>query len=304
MDELSAEKLLAYAEDESFYFLDFNQKCTENGVEVIYCFVENYDLCFIPHRVEDITGRTTLGIACEGKKPVIDAYRMISTKPEYAKYSLLFFVDADFDDNSHLDPHIYYTPCYSIENLFVDEKVVSKILENEYKIRTTDDKHTKALAFYRKNLTDFHQASMLFNSWYHAAKRRGLTKEMKCCLKESIPSTFIQMEIGNIRATYTKADIEKKYPLVPRLSDDEILISRLFLNYDYRRLRGKFEIQFLVSFFEYINKDAGKRAVDREYTVSNNKINLDAKRYISIFEKYVSTPCCMRYYIKTGVRAA
>lgn len=303
MDDISADKLLSYTEDESFYFLDFNQKCTENGVGAIYCFVENYDLCFIPHRVEDITGRTALGIACEGKKPVINAYAMISAKPEYAKYTLLYFVDADFDDNRQLDPHIYYTPCYSIENLFVEEKVVSKILENEYKIRTTDRKHAKAIQFYRKNLEDFHQASMLFNSWYHAAKRRGVTKEMKACLKESIPTSFIQMNMGNITATYNKADIEAKYPKVPPLSDDDILISRLFLNYDHRRLRGKFEIQFLVSFFEYINKDASKKVVDREFTVSNNKINLDAKRFISIFEKYVPTPCCMRYYIQNGVRA-
>ena len=304
MEILSANELLSYAEDESFYFLDFNQKCTEYGEKAIYCFVENYDLCFIPHRVEDITGRKTLGIACEGKKPVINAYAMISSKPEYTKYTLLYFVDADFDNNRVLDSHIYYTPCYSIENLFVDEDVVSKILENEYKIRKTDVKHTKAISFYRKNLNDFHKASMLFNSWYHAAKRRGLTKEMKACLGTSIPSVFIQLNMGNIVASYSKDDLEAKYPKVPPLSDDDILISRLYLNYDHRRLRGKFEIQFLVSFFEFINKDAGKRVAEREYTVTNNKINLDAKRYISMFEKYVSTPNCMRCYILNGTRTA
>jgi len=302
MENYSANELLLYAEDESFYFLDFNQKCTEYGESAIYCFVENYDLCFIPHRVEDITGRIAIGIACEGKKPVINAHAMISSKPEYAKYSILYFVDADFDNNRVLDHHIYYTPCYSIENLFVNEEVVSKILENEYKIRKTDAKHTKSLSFYKKNLNDFHQASMLFNSWYHAAKRRGLTKEMKACLGASIPSGFIQLNMGNIVANYVKADIEARFSKVPPLSDDDILISRLFLNYNHRRLRGKYEIQFLVSFFEFINKDAGKRVVEREYTVTNNRINLDAKRYISIFEKYVPTPSCMRSYILNGIR--
>lgn len=301
MGEITKEGLLASAENESTYFMDFNAKCNQYGTLYTYCFVENYDLCFYPHRVEDILGCKAVGVPCEGKKNVIALYALVSSKPEYNKYRIRSFVDADFDDNSTVDSHIYVTTCYSIENLYMDEDVVSRILENEYKIRPNapDRKHQLCLDMYNRQLSSFHNAVLLFNSWYKTVKSKGLTKEMMTNLGDSLPSDMIDLTIGAIRPLYDKTAIEAKYPLAPKCTDDEINASSMIFTADAKYFRGKYEIQFLHKFFEYLNADA-KGA--RQYTVHRKGVNMDRARMISTLDHYVSTPEDMRLYILNGVR--
>ncbi len=303
MDEITRDGLLASAENESTYFIDFNAKCSNYGTSYAYCFVENYDLSFYPHRVEDILGCKATGIPCEGKKNVLSVFTLIKSKPEYNKYTTRFFVDADFDDNTAIDSHVYVTTCYSIENLFVDEDVISKILECEYQVRPQDPngKHQKCLSLYRKELSDFHQAVLLYNAWYRAEKRRGLTKEQKVNLGDTVKSDMIDLTIGAINASYTKEALEAIFPLAHIVSDEEISENCSYLSINQQMMRGKFEIQFLDKFFEFLNKDANG---GRQYVVNRKGVSIDQKRMISNFEKYVSTPADMREYILTGVRSA
>lgn len=302
MGEVTREGLLASVEHESTYFIDFNTKCAANGEGAVYCLVENYDLCFYPHRVSDILNCKAVGVPCEGKKNVIALYSLIKSKAEYDKYALRSFVDADFDDNSTLDEHIYVTTCYSIENLYLDEYVVADILENEYKIRpaSTDGKHVKCMDLFRKELSDFHQAVLLYNAWYRGVKSKGLTKEMKVSLGDSVPEAMIKLSIGSIIKQYNKSDIETKFSLAPKLSDEELDNHMNVLRGDVRLLRGKFEIQFLHKFFEYLNSDASSHR--REYTVLTHGVNMDRPRMISTLDHYVATPQDKRYYIINGVR--
>ena len=301
--EITRDGLLASAENESTYFIDFNSKCRDFGDAAVYCLVENYDLCFYPHRVSDILGRKATGVPCEGKKNVIALYTLIKSKPEYDRYTLRCFVDADFDDNSTLDSHIYVTTCYSIENLYMADEVVSQILENEYKIRpnSTDGKHQKCMNLYHKELSDFHQAVLLYNAWYREEKKKGLTKEMKVCLGENVPEAMIDLTIGAIVKHYDKAFLEGKFPLAHKLTDEEIESSRVVLAADMTKLRGKFEIQFLHKFFEYLNVDSSSHR--REYTVLTKGVNMDRSHMISHLDHYVATPVNMREYIINGVRS-
>ena len=301
MSEITKEGLLASAENESTYFIDFNSKCSRYGTSCTYCFVENYDLCFYPHRVEDILNCKATGIPCDGKKNVIALYALVSSKPEYSKYRIRCFVDADFDDNSTVDPHIYVTTSYSIENLYMDEEVLSRILENEYKIRPqgSDGKHQLCLDLYRKELSDFHNAVLLFNSWYKTVKSKGLTKEMKVNLDDSLPSDMLDLTIGAIHSLYDRNMIETKFPLAPKCTDEELAANSSILDADKMLFRGKYEIQFLHRFFEYLNIDA-KGA--RQYTVIKKGVNMERTKMISTLDNYVSTPVDMRTYILNGLR--
>jgi len=301
MGEITKEALLASAENESTYFMDFNAKCTKYGTNCVYCFVENYDLCFYPHRVEDILDCKAVGIPCEGKKNVIELFALVSSKPEYNKYNVRYFVDADFDDNSTMDSHIYVTACYSVENLFLNEDVVSRILENEYKIRPNakDGKHQLCIDLFKKELSDFRNSVLLFNSWYKTVKQKGLTKEMNVNLGDSIPSEMVDLSIGAIRSLYTKKYIETKYPLAPVCTDEELEVNKAYLKANPGAFRGKYELQFLHKFFEYLNIDAKG---PQQFTVSRKGVNMDRARMICQLDNYVSTPKDMREYILTGVR--
>lgn len=300
-NRFSPEALLAESENESTYFLDFDRQCAQYGTDAIYCFVENYDLCFYPRRVNDITGRTARGIPCDGKKNVLATYALISSKHEYDKYTQRYFVDADFDDNSSIDKHIYVTPCYSIENLYVDTTVVSDILENEYKIRRTDPsgKHEKTLNLFKSELANFHSCVLLFNAWYRTIKLKGIDSNNGVYLEDSFPSYLYKYQIKpTTTCKYSIRDIEKMFPKAPKTTAEEIERSKAYLA-NPKRLRGKYEIQFLYIFLEFLNTDS---ITAREYTVLHRGITWDRKRMISSLEQYVPTPHDMRSYIKKGIR--
>lgn len=302
MSDYSREGLLNKINNDATYFIAFNTKCSHFGVSCTYCVVENYDLCFYPHRIRDILGCKVEGIPCGNKKNVLALYELIHSKSEYDKYTVRYFVDADFDDNRKVDPHIYVTTCYSIENLFVDKNVVSSILENEYKIRPVEDdsKHTSCLDFFCSELSHFHDSSLLYNSWYHAIKNKGLTKDMKVCLGSTIPSSMINLTIGHIVPQYSITDITAKFPDAPSISEEELEASRAFLLSNPKMFRGKFEMQFLHKFFEYLNSDAKG---PRKYTINGKQaINYNLERMISHLSIYVPTPDDMRDYIITGTR--
>ena len=302
-DRFSPDLLLAKAECEPTYFMDFNHQITSYGVEAIYCFVENYDLCFYPHRVADIMGKCARGIPCDGKKNVICMCEYIASKPEYNKYLTRYFVDADFDDNSTLNKRIYVTPCYSIENLYVDQTVVSDILENEYKIRRNDSsgKHQKTIDLFNSELSAFHSGVLLFNAWYRAIKHKGINSPNEVNLEDSFPSVLFNYQVmkASNKDAYSISEIEALYPKAPKISKAEIELSKEYLFKDPKRFRGKYEMQFLYIFFQFLNEDS-KTA--HQYTVLNRGINWDRKRMISTLEHYVQTPPDMRNYILTGER--
>lgn len=297
----TADVLLAESENESTYFLDFNRQCALYGTNAVYCFVENYDLCFYPHRIQDILGKKVKGVPCDGKKNVIATYALISSKHEYDKYIQRYFVDADFDDNSSIDRHIYVTRCYSIENLYIDKEVVSDIIENEYKIRRgdPDNKHEKVLHLFESELATFHSCVLLFNAWYRAISLKGIGHGNGVNLEDKFPSGMIQLNIGNITSSYNLSDIETKYPEAPKLTSDELNESVSFLRAHPERQRGKYEIQFLYAFFDFLNKDSKS---DRKYSVLVRGVNWDRKRMISTLDHYVPTPLDMRAYIINGER--
>ena len=123
---------------------------------------------------------------------------------------------------------------------------------------------------------------------------------MKVSLGDSVPEAMIKLSIGSIIKQYNKSDIETKFSLAPKLSDEELDNHMNVLRGDVRLLRGKFEIQFLHKFFEYLNSDASSHR--REYTVLTHGVNMDRPRMISTLDHYVATPQDKRYYIINGVR--
>jgi len=298
----TSSNLLHDAENESTYFMAFNDCVTRYGNDTIYCFVENYDQFFYPHRVKDITGKDAEGIPCDGKKNVIAIFKIINSKPEYNKYHTLYFVDADFDDNSHLDKRIYYTHCYSIENFYVKPEVMSRVFETEYHIRRLRDKEKfeNVVNLYNKELASFHEAVLLFNAWYKTVKDKGLTKDNHVNLDESLPSGFINLQIGNLKSNYDLGTIREKFPNAPQVDEQEIQTSQDYLRQDFGRLRGKYEIQFIDVFLQYLNSDAKGQHL---YNTDLQKgINVPRKNIIAMFDHYVDTPKDMRAYILSGER--
>jgi hypothetical protein len=280
------------------YFTRFVLQTSVGGENGLYCFVEGYDMPYYISRIEDIGSIESYSIVCNNKKNVINLYYDLKRREECTKYKTAFFVDRDFDDNSDLPCEIYVTPCYAIENLFIGTDCISKILRCEYDLIPGDGpEYDRAMALYEQELNAFHKGVLLFNSWYACLKRKLAEGEKSVCLDDTLPTGFVTLEIKNIKKLYDLSIIKetKKLKALYDITQKEIDIKSGELSIDCtNNLRGKYELQFLTVYLEFLNTDSkGKRY----YTKKESGININKKKFISQFSQYGRTPDCLRNYI-------
>ena len=291
------EELLSKANNSfATYYMRFERLTGKFGIDSIYCFVEGYDMPYYISRVREITGVEPQHVECNGKKNVKGIYQYISQKVDCLKYKKMFFVDRDFDDNSTISENIYITPCYSIENLYLSEKSISRIINIEYKLDPVEDeKYQKVTTLFSQELEKFHNEVLLFNSWYACLKEKLTEGEKSISLDDKFPSDFLHLEISNISSSYDLNTIKQKFPSAKDVTVEEIIEKQAHLSSNMTALlRGKYEIQFLGCFLEYLNVDS---RTDQTYTKQKSSINVNIKQLISQFSQYADTPQCLRNYI-------
>ena len=254
-----AEELLSKANNLfATYYLRFEHLTSKFGIDYIYCFVEGYDMPYYISRVREIIGVEPQHVECNGKKNVKGIHQYISQKAECLKYKKLFFVDSDFDDNTSLSNDIYCTPCYSIENLYLSKTTIGRIANIEYRLNPVEDeKYQKVIDLFTNELEIFHNEVLLFNSWYACLKRKLTDGEKSISLEDKFPSDFLTLEIGNITSSYDLDKIKQKFPNAKDVLEEEVIAMQARLSTNMTtHLRGKYEIQFLGSFLEYLNIDS------------------------------------------------
>ena len=107
---------LAHARgDVSVKFAEFMQITSKEKVAI--CF-EGEDARYYSIRINNIRADIEWsGIDCGGKAKLLKLREDIRNHPHYKNSVCLFFVDADFDDNTKLLDYTdtYVLPCYAIE---------------------------------------------------------------------------------------------------------------------------------------------------------------------------------------------
>lgn len=265
--------------------------------DAFFYFVEGKDAPYYIHRVKTIVqGKDCIPIKCGNKEKTIQIHKLLSSNLLYNKYKKGYFVDKDFDDNSKLSSDIYVTPCYSIENLYCTEKVLSEILKCEFDILPSDQEYNIILQLFSEEQSKFHDATILFNAWYACAKRKNIATGVN--LDDKFPKDFLTLKIKNITYSYNIESIKSKYSEVPQISNDEIEIMKERLKNDpCLNLRGKYEIQFFYEFVKYLIDDANEKK-RRVYVKGKTKLNLDKAQILSQLSQYAMTPECLMQYIQ------
>ena len=265
--------------------------------DAFFYFVEGKDAPYYTYRVRTIVqNKDCIPIKCGNKEKTIKMHQLLSSNTLYDNYKKGYFVDKDFDDNSELSSDIYVTPCYSIENLYSTEKVLSEILKCEFDILPSDREYCSLLQLFNKEQSRFHDATVLFNAWYACAKRKKIA--IGVCLDEKFPKEFLTLKINNITYSYNIESIKSKYPEVPPILNDEIEIMKEKLKSDpCFNLRGKYEIQFFYEFIKYLIDDANEKG-KRVYVKEKTKLNLDKAQILSQLSQYAITPECLMQYIQ------
>lgn len=100
-----------------------------------------------------------------GKSKVLDLRKTLERHPLYNKDKCYYFIDKDYEEKINLE-NVYCTPTYSIENLYLHESCINKLIISECGLSNAniEKRHEiieYILADYRHNLNKFHNDKKL-----------------------------------------------------------------------------------------------------------------------------------------------
>lgn len=298
MEEVNKENIRKMTKDSvSVVFHRFSFLSNDENKNKIFCFYEGKDASYYSLRIEKFFNDDYLNFSCKNKKNVIKIHEKVKHKKD--DFILAFFVDSDFDKSID-NKDIYQTPTYSIENLYCYENTISKILKNEFFINDNEEKFKKIIELYNSEIQEYSKCILLFNAWYRSLKLKKEKEKLESTnvsLDDKLPSSFIQLKIGDIKSNYSLIQIRNKYKNAIDISNKEVLES---LNYLKSRnltesLRGKFLLHFLIQFCEFLVKDSKN---NKEYIEQNINFNTNKTIVLSHFSNYATTPECLNNYLK------
>lgn len=228
----------------------------------LFCFFEGKDNPYYVPRIKRFT-QYYQPIKCGNRDSVLKIHTLISNRPEYSNYKKAFFIDRDFNNTlEQLNPPIFETPCYSVENLYVSVNVFKEILINEFHLSEFSDSNIVevCISLYQDRQNEFHNAVCLFNSWYACLIeiRNSTGKTTGVNLDEKLPKGYIDITLQSVICKYDLDTIRSTFPDATEL-EETTLNSKLveFTNCDRRNVfRGKYEMQFLIKFIQLLLQDS------------------------------------------------
>jgi hypothetical protein len=299
--------LIQARESYSVKFREFTRIVAHNKQSNVL-FFEGEDEKYYGIRVKNINPSLTwFGINCGGKQKVLELRDKIQKNNTYKESNCMYFVDADFDDNTDilsLDD-VYVTPTYSIENFYVAKEMFIDMLNSEFNISTfceERDCFSRIVQFFDANFNLFLEHISDFNYWIHSYR-----------ILEKSGVVNGSLNINNIKLTdlvslnsagvIKKYDSSKIHDLFPDCGLDTLdfstSISLLKTTKKNETFRGKQILEFYRLLIELIKTDRCKKE-GRVFFQRSGKVKLSLSKVniLSELSQYAQTPSCLSQFIK------
>lgn len=269
----------------------------------VHAFFEGQeDVAFYSHHIEKQSpkGAELRTYRCDGKGQVFEAFEAIVQRVPDVKHTL-FFVDKDLDDILGqpwpTDPRVFVTDVYSVENYYVTDVVLLRMLRDCVKLTgCTFDESTFVIEF-RSSHRRFQRSILPVMAWILVARRLGLrpnlgnlSAEMFCSL--SAEGVIVKRSGRRVGELERHTGVKLGRGSVRRLRDAMRELSR---SEPKRVIRGKLELWFLVEFYsrlvEHLRALAaevgGSAKVKRQFTlasiVGDVPHHVDAPKQLDLF---------------------
>lgn len=275
----------------------------------LFCVYEGEDAKYYGVRIDTLAEiEDCRKIPCKGKQDVLKLYDRVKTDPRLSISNTLFFVDHDFDGycgRAH-DKKLYVTPCYSIENMYVQESSVRKILIEEYGVDnfTESNELESLVALYLKLFDEYCTALTTLNAWI-SLQREKEHQSIRLNLNNQKLNKFISISLDRVEQIYTKEDLSALFPESILISDEELIAKEAeFMARDRMCLfRGKYHVEFLRVFLEKIKSDRQSTNPVHFKTKKGVKLNLSKVNILSELSQYAATPKCLRSFLESAKNA-
>lgn len=240
----------------------YNQLRSQHNHEVIYAFESTDDFIFYKTMISRVKNRIKITPLICKKKDTILALRTSLSRNISATASLIrYFVDHDFDGLKGHPPgnDIYCTPCYSFENLIVNEQVLENLLHGEFKCSDsdaeTDLKNIKKIYQERwiEFLNEIRDANkIIFHAHHSGFYLKGIDDNLK---------KYVKITLKKVTKIANTEEICKIIGFIPAPTEADISTSEhAFKLLDPERdWRGKFSFYFFKKILTDLKEDRGRK---------------------------------------------
>lgn len=269
----------------------------------LFCVYEGEDAKYYGVRIDALTAiEDRRQIPCRGKEDVLKLYDRVVSDEILSKSNTIFFIDRDFDGTrgrTYTD-NIYVTPCYSVENLYVQHNAIRKILIEEYGIDAFSDSEEidSLMALYMKLLEQFCQCLTTLNAWI-ILQREKESPSAKLNLNNQKLNKLVSISLDKVEQLYGKDNLSSLFPESVDIDDSELSKKEKELRQEDKACvyRGKYLVEFLRVFLELIKADRQSESPVHFKQKRNTKLNLSRVNILSELSQYAETPDCLRDFL-------
>lgn len=264
-----------------------------------FCFYEGEDGKYYDSRIRQKFGSKFLTYTVGNKKEVLKLLNKITTTNLYNNVCTMFFVDKDYDINLREDNEkLFETPCYSIENLYVQRECLLKILQSEFGLNEIDNDCVKCLHDFEEREKEFNNQILEFNSLVYLRRKKS-DSNSNFSFSSIKTSHLVKVDLEKVeRATKYGETINK---IIEKLqfeenemeeAKNELIEKKHFSLY----FRGKNQLDFFVEFIRKL-KEANDQGGYFSTKYNNIHINLTSNR-LSELSQYAVTPSVLEDFLE------
>lgn len=241
---------------------------------------------------------------CKGKYNLIELHTLISQDSRFNNAWVSFFMDVDFDTDGELpnSQDVYITPCYAIENLYVQSSCFKRILNDEFGISSTDDEFASTVKLYEKRLEEFLAACVELNSWIFLQRTPvGNDKiNARVNLQNASSEKLFRVKLISVSQKYSVSDLEIFFPNARKLESTELQtqVSKFSACRQADTFRGKYLMYFLKKILTALVEDSNKKKGRQHFQEKRTVTMQLSKNIISELSKYADTPPCLIEFLK------
>lgn len=270
----------------------------------VTCVFEGEDSKYYGIRLAGfLNERERKNIICKGKGNLISLKEKVDLHEELSNANVLYFADRDFDLSDITDGNIYFTPCYSVENLYIEKPVLRRILIDEFGFCETEDNKdvNNILNIYECLLSSAANALLHLNAWIMCQNQASKSdSSIKLNLNNYDVGDFIDFDFEHVVTKYDKEFLKVKFPDSIEISSDEIDTAQHLIEKGgiIKSIRGKYLLDFFRAFLEKIRSEISDgdsvvitKKIKTKLTISKNNI-------LSDLSQYAETPNCLTNFLR------
>ena len=264
-----------------------------------FCFYEGEDGKYYDSRIRQKFDDKIMTFPVGNKKEVLKLLDKIKKAGLYEDVCTMFFVDRDYDVSKvGYNEDLFETPCYSIENLYVQQDCLLNILQSEFSFNEIDEDCKKCLQDFKHRETEFNNQMLEFNALVYLRRKKS-DSNRNFAFGSIKTSHLVQVDIDKITQSPKYDETIEKIKQKLQFEEEEIELAKNELiekGSFSSNFRGKNQLDFFVEFIKklkLLNDTGGYFSIKH----SGIHINITANR-LSELSQYAITPPSLELFLE------